>query len=448
LKFLLRERDERSAAGLEQLLRVSQYTGVTPRRALREDGNPDTRARSLVGYKLVAVGDLAVNIMLAWNGSLGISRFDGIVSPAYCVYQFDSDVEPWYFHYLLRSPAFLSVVKGVSTGVVDSRLRLYTDDLYALPVLVPTRSEQSAIVRFLDHVDLRIRQYMAAQESLIKLLGEYREATITRGVTCGLNPDAPMKDSGVEWIADVPEHWEIRRLKDCLRAPLAYGVLKPDKYSGPDAVPILRIQDVVDGAVERTRLERISPQQDAEYSRTRVRPGDVVVSVVGTIGRAAVVPDDIGRANLSRALCRVQLNDRMSPAYFDLVSQSHAFLVQADSTPQGTAQRVLNLGDLRLFLVCVPPRPEQDTIAAALSQRTRAISLAMRSARMTIERMREYRSRLIADVVTGKVDVREAVAVLPEATGEREALDDIDARSDVEEADAGESDELGEEGAA
>src|SRR5256885_14037768 len=108
LKYVLRERDTRSLDGAEQLLRVSQYTGVTERR--REDGGdePDTRAATLVGYKRVEPNDLVVNIMLAWNGSMGVSRYSGIASPAYCVYHFRTDVNPWYFHTLLRSPAYKS----------------------------------------------------------------------------------------------------------------------------------------------------------------------------------------------------------------------------------------------------------------------------------------------------------------------------------------------------
>ena len=136
-KNLLRERDQRSTYGNEQLLRVSQYTGVTERRRERDLDQPDTRAESLVGYKIVEPNDLVVNIMLAWNGSLGVSRFSGIASPAYCVYQFNQDSQPWYFHHLLRSPQYRSRLKAVSRGVVESRLRLYSGDLFQLAALVP-----------------------------------------------------------------------------------------------------------------------------------------------------------------------------------------------------------------------------------------------------------------------------------------------------------------------
>lgn len=140
-KNLVRERDEKSPGGSEQLLRVSQYTGVTERKRVDGGDEPDTRAGSLVGYKLVEPEELVVNIMLAWNGSMGVSRFAGIASPAYSVYRFSSSAHPWYFHYLLRSPVYKARIKAVSTGVVDSRLRLYSDDLFRIEALLPPTSE-------------------------------------------------------------------------------------------------------------------------------------------------------------------------------------------------------------------------------------------------------------------------------------------------------------------
>src|ERR1035437_8948633 len=104
MKLLLREVDSRSPTGKEQLLRVSQYTGVTQRKSINGSDEPDSRAASLIGYKRVGISDLVINIMLAWNGSLGASRYEGIASPAYCVYRFNKDALPWYFHELLRLP--------------------------------------------------------------------------------------------------------------------------------------------------------------------------------------------------------------------------------------------------------------------------------------------------------------------------------------------------------
>jgi type I restriction enzyme S subunit len=226
-KLLLREVDSRSTKGSEQLLRVSQYTVVTQRRSLDGSDAPDTRAASLVGYKRVSVNDLVINIMLAWNGSMGTSRFDGIVSPAYCVYRFNKGAEPWYYHELYRLPLYKGRIKTASTGVVESRLRLYSDDLGRIEALLPPLDEQAAIVRFLGYANRKIDGFIRAKMKLIALLGEQKQAIIHRAVTRGLNPDAPLKSSGIPWLGDIPKHWAISRVKNefkCLnpqRIPLS-----------------------------------------------------------------------------------------------------------------------------------------------------------------------------------------------------------------------------------
>jgi type I restriction enzyme S subunit len=145
MKLLLREVDSRSTSGKEQLLRVSQFTGVTERKASGGSDAPNTRASTLIGYKRVAVDDLVINIMLAWNGSMGASRYEGIASPAYCVYRFKSGARPWYYHELLRVPSYKGRIKTMSTGVVESRLRLYSDDLGRVEAIHPPPEEQDAI---------------------------------------------------------------------------------------------------------------------------------------------------------------------------------------------------------------------------------------------------------------------------------------------------------------
>ena len=200
-KYLLREINERSLDGQEQLLSVSQYTGVTPRRLRAGSDEADTRAATLAGYKLVKSEDLVVNIMLAWNGSLGIACSVGIVSPAYCVYRFNERAVPWYYHHLFRLPLYKGRIKVASTGVVESRLRLYSDDLFCIEALVPPKEEQDSIVRYLAHIDLLVNRYIRAKQRLIKLLNERKQAIIHQAVTRGLDPTVRMKPSGIEWLA-------------------------------------------------------------------------------------------------------------------------------------------------------------------------------------------------------------------------------------------------------
>src|SRR5450830_1049748 len=229
-KRFLREVNQRSEDGTEELLTVSQYTGVTRRRE-RSLGEGDllTHATSLVGHKRVSPGDLVVNIMLAWNGSLGVSSLAGIVSPAYCVYRAGPQSEPRFLHYLYRTPLFTGAFKTVSTGVVDRRLRLYPDVFFDMSSLLPPLPEQTAIVRYLDHAYRKVRHAIHARQQLIKLLTEQKQAIIQRAVTRGLNPNVRLKPSGVPWLGDVPEHWEVRSFTRCVVETADYRGATPIK---------------------------------------------------------------------------------------------------------------------------------------------------------------------------------------------------------------------------
>lgn len=218
-KHVLRQSHERSREGAEQLLRVSQYTGVSPR-----DRSEEELKDSLVGYRKVGAGELVVNIMLAWNGSLGVSSVNGIVSPAYAIFEFRRG-EPRYFHHLLRTPSGKQRMKVSSRGVVDSRLRLYPEDLLRIELPEPSPSEQAAIVRYLDHIDSRIQRFITAKERLIELLEEEKQAISHRAVTRGLDPDVPLKASGVEWLGEVPEHWEVTKLSRVVQSTNAGEVI-------------------------------------------------------------------------------------------------------------------------------------------------------------------------------------------------------------------------------
>ena len=177
------------------------------------EGDFLSRAESLLDYKKCEINDLVMNIMLAWKRGLGVTKFDGIVSPAYSVFRFNRFANPDFMHYLLRTDTYIDHFKTRSTGVIDSRLRLYPENFGNVPVLLPPLKNQEQIVNFLDHETAKIDTLIEKQQQLIKLLKEKRQAVISHAVTKGLNPDAPMRDSGVEWLGEVPAHWVIKKLK-------------------------------------------------------------------------------------------------------------------------------------------------------------------------------------------------------------------------------------------
>ena len=387
LKYLLSECSTRSVDGSEQLLSVSQYTGVTERKRAEGKNEVDTRAESLVGYKCVEANDLVVNIMLAWNGSMGVSRFCGIVSPSYCVYRFKTDVQPWYFHFLLRSPTYKARIRAISTGIVESRLRMYTDDLYRLEVPLPPPAEQAAIVRYLDHTDGRILRYLRSRERLIELLKEYRQATIHETVTRGLDPDVPLKPSGVEWIGDVPAHWDVRRLKNICR--LAYGdsLSSENRINGP--VPVYG-----------------SNGQVGVHSTSNTDGQCLIVGRKGSFGKVHYSAKPVFAIDTTFFVDRRHTGANIRWLYY-LLGWLHLDAVSKDSAIPG-----LNREDAYQHIGCYPPLAEQTAIAAYLDKQTTAIDAAMARAQREINLLSEYRMRLIADVVTGQVDVREAMGDL------------------------------------
>jgi len=442
LKRVLRERDARSADGSEQLLRVSQFTGVTERKSPDRADGPDTRAESLVGYKHVEPGDLVVNIMLAWNGSMGVSPFLGIASPAYCVYRFGPAAEPWFFHYLLRSSLYRARIKTSSRGVVESRLRLYTDDLYRLRALFPPLPEQAAIVRYLDYMDRRIRRYIRAKQKLIKLLEEQKQVIIHEAVTGQIDvrtgkPYPAYRDSGVEWFGEVPEHWATRRLKQC--ASRFYSGGTPDSgtssfYCDPGSgIPWLLIGDITRQRRVRNAVRAITEKGRESRGLDVLPAGTLLYSMYASLGSVSILEID---ATVNQAIIGIRLRSSVLNTEFALyyleTLRPHVIRLASTST-----QANLNAEKVRSLPVLVPTLTEQVAIVRYLDDATANTDSAIAHARREIDLLREYRTRLIADVVIGKLDVREAAASLPDEAEEPELLAEEDVLTD--ESEAGES---------
>ena len=422
-KYLLREVNTRSADGLEQLLRVSQYTGVTKRLSRNGDDEPDTRAASLVGYKLVISNDMVVNIMLAWNGSLGVSRYEGIVSPAYCVYRFNDHAEPWYYHQLLRLPIYKGRVKVASTGVVESRLRLYSDDLFRIEALLPVKEEQLAIIRFVAVLDRKVDLLIRNKLKLIKLLNEQKQAIIHSAVTRGLDPNVQLKPSGVEWLGDVPEHWEVRRIKQVskiLRGKFSHRPRNdPDMYDGP--YPFIQTGDVARATKYITEYSQTLNEKGLSVSKMFPK-GTLLMTIAANIGDVAVLtfkacfPDSVVGFVPNKLL-------RQDYLYHVFRSMKNELLKEAPVNTQGN----LNVERIGAMSIPIPRLEEQDSIVLAVEEATQGLNSTISQARREIDLLREYRIRLIADVVTGKLDVREAAATLPVEVEELETIDENDA---------------------
>ncbi len=428
MKYVVHEIDSRSTSGKEQLLRISQYTGVTKRH--RTDGleEPDTRAASLVGYKRVEPNDLVINIMLAWNGSMGVSRYEGITSPAYCVYRFGHDLHPWYFHNLLRSPAYKVRIRALSTGVVESRLRLYTDDLGRIEALVPPYDEQTTIVRFLDWADRRLKRTIRAKRELVVLLEELKQAIIHQTVTGQIDvrtgqPYPAYKDSEVERLGVVPAHWDLQRLK--------HWVLMNQNTLSDTTDPDYTFNYVDIGSVEpgriTTQLEQMRFRDSPSRARRVVQSGDTIVSTVRTYLKAVWhAKEGISDLIASTGFAVLTPKPGTWPKFVNYLCRSESFTDQVTADSVGVVYPAIAETKLGAFKVVVPPFSEQTEIVRYLDQTSSKIDEAIARTKREIELLCEYSKRLISDVVTGKLDVREAATKLPQETNEPIAIENID----------------------
>ena len=304
---------------------------------------------------------------------------------------------------MARSEWILVLAKGIRERSTDFRFKDFASQWVPLPPL----PEQAAIVRFLDHADRRIRRYIRAKQKLIALLEEQKQALIHQAVTRGLDPNVRLKPSGVEWLGDVPEHWEVRRLKWVTRLQRGYDLPADRRVPGPFPV-------VSSGGFIGT------------HSESRCAGPGVVMGRYGSTEAVFYVEQEFWPHNTSLFVTHFQGNTQKW-CYYLLRSITKADHAGKSAIPW------LDRNDLFQIVVPVPPVNEQREVVRMIEVATHDLNDAISAARREIDLLREYRTRLIADVVTGKFDVREAAARLPDEVEELEPLDEADALIDGEE---------------
>jgi len=412
-KLVFSEYNERSESGDETLLSVSEYYGVKPRGDVIDDGDFLSRAESLVGYKKCETNDLVMNIMLAWKRGLGVTKYEGIVSPAYSVFRFNENADPKYMHYLLRTDIYTGHFKSRSTGVIDSRLRLYPESFGNVPIIIPPVEQQSQIANFLDHETAKIDTLIEQQQQLIKLLKEKRQAVISHAVTKGLNPSAPMRDSGIEWLGEVPEHWDVCKLKHIISVlESGVSVNAADVPAQGNEFGVLKTSCVY------TRFFRVYENKTVvleEYNRVKcpIRKGAIIISRMNTpelVGASAVVEDDNPNIFLPDRLWQTVFEDesRQSSRFISYFMMIQGFRNQISLAAEGASSSMQNIAkeDYLSINIALPTVKEQDEIVAVLARKLGALNKLEKQSNRAIGLMQERRTALISAAVTGKIDVR------------------------------------------
>ena len=420
LRHILRRVTERSRPDLP-LLSVVREKGVIRRDTTNAEENRNFIPDDLSNYKVVRVGQFAMNKMKAWQGSYGVSQFDGIVSPAYFVFHV-TGVEGLFFHSAIRSRAYIPSFTQASDGVRIGQWDLAEARMREIAFFVPPLAEQNAIVRFLDYTNRRIDHYIRAKKKLIALLNEQKQAIIHRAVTRGLDPNVRLKPSGIPWLGDIPEHWEVMRLKSLVTEAVAgpYGSSLTKAMYSQRGYRVYGQQQVIPDDFSVGDYY-ISADKFVEMTRYRVLPHDVLVSVMGTVGRVAVVPETAEPGIINPRLVRYRPDfNRVRPRYLQLAMQASPSQAQLAEGAKGTTMEGLNMQILGKLLILVPPLHEQDAICNFLDSEVVTFDIAITRTEREIALIREYWRRLVSDVVTGQLDVREAAAKLPEESREED----------------------------
>ena len=385
---------------------------VTLRKNRRTEGF--TESLQEIGYQGIRAGDLVIHAMDAFAGAVGVSDSDGKGTPVYSVCKPEPGANAYYYASAIREMARSQWIAALAKGIRERSTDFRYVALAAEPLPVPPLDEQTAIVRYLDHADRRVRRYISAKERMIELLTEQKQAIINQAVTRGLDPNVPLKPSGVEWLGDVPAHWEVRRLSastvDCVN-----GIWGSDA-NGVDDIRCVRVADF-DRRSLRVRKPVPTLRAIERNKRTGriLRSGDLLLEKSGggkqqPVG-VVILFDHPEDAVCSNFVARVRVRDGFDPLFLTFLhSALYSKKLNTRSIKQTTGIQNLDSDAYLNESVAFPPPSEQVVIAEFLEKARTDIDAGIDKVRCQIELMQEYRTRLIADVVTGKLDVRGAVA--------------------------------------
>ena len=411
LRHILRSESNRYRPDLP-LLSVVREKGVIVRDISNRDENHNIVPDDLTNYKVVEKFQFAMNKMKAWQGSYGVSDYLGIVSPAYYVFEMQG-VDASYFHRAIRSKAYVSYFARASDGVRIGQWDLSTSAMREIPFLVPPPSEQTAIFRFLDHADRHIRRYIRAKEKLIALLEEQKQAIIHQAITRGIDFGTTLKCTGNAWFPEVPEHWVVLPMRRVITSSIDGPHHSPDYQD--HGVPFLSARNI---KTDRWSLEDVKfiSQIDYETLCQRVKPAfeDVLYTKGGTTGVARAVDLDYPFQVWVHVAVLKLRKARVLPRYLATALNTPRCYEQSQLFTRGATNQDLGLGRMKEIVLPVPPLSEQADIVEHVGAFEQRIGRKIQAASREIDLVREYRTRLIADVVTGKLDVREAAAALPE----------------------------------
>lgn len=401
---LFRERREKNRPELE-MYSVTQSKGVVAQSSLENRVTAPSEDRS--GYNRICPDDFVYNKMRMWQGAVGVAPAEGIVSTAYVVMTPRRGVNSRYYEYLYRSPEFIAESGRFSYGLCDDMNSLRAEHFKTMLSPAPPPEVQDRIVGYLDSETARIDTLIDRKQRFIDLLLEKRTALITHAVTKGLDPDVEIKDSGIEWIGQVPSHWTTGRLKD-LAPYVTSGSRGWAQYYADEGPLFLRITNLPrGGAVDLLThdLRHVDVPPGAEGARTQVRQGDVLISITAEMGAVAAVPSGLDEAYVSQHVALVRPISSVDSRWLAFVMASQVGCQHYENRLYGGTKIQLSLDDVRETPIPIPPAAEAVMIREYLDGELRKMSALAEASRRSIDLLREYRTALISAAVTGQFDI-------------------------------------------
>jgi len=391
-------------------------------------GDAPSRARRVVLHGDIIVSTVRTYLRAVYHFDTDVA--DLVVSTGFAVLTPPHGACSAFFGYVAQSAAFIDQVVTNSNGIAYPAIP--EGRLGIIPITFPPDpEEQAAIALYLRAFDTKVRRFIRNRRRLIEVLNEEKQAIINRAVTRGLDPTVRLKPSAIDWFGEIPEHWNPMRLRH-ISPRIGVGlVINPSTYfidnATTDGVPMLLGNNVVPGGFKLENVRRISIESNAKLEASRLNAGDVVVVRVGAPGVAAVVPQDLDQCNCASVVIVRQHRSFLSEWLAHSLNSS-SIRAQVDAVKYGAAQKQFNVSHAVDFWFPVPPLEEQARIVEYLRRALAVPVSAIDNAQREIALIREYRTRLIADVVTGKLDVRHLAPAKPLPADEEsgETIEDLE----------------------
>lgn len=351
-------------------------------------------SQDLSGYQNVHIGDFVLNNQQAWRGSVGVSKYDGIISPAYFVYQLSSKCAPDYMNFLLRDSSMFQQYETASRGVGTIQRNIYAPWLLNCFAILPPLEEQHRIAAYLDAKCAEIDALTADIQSQIDTLEQYKRSVITETVTKGLNPDAEMKDSGIQWIGMMPSHW------NCIRGKYILRYLQKPVREDDGVITCFRDGEVT---LRSNRREDGFTMSDKEIGYQGIDVGDLVVHGMDGFAGSIGISDSRGKASPVLNVLDTEQNKRYIMYYLRSMAYSDVFVALATGIRVRSCD--LRWNKLSELYYPVPPIEEQAGMVAHIDSVIETTNAVIADKKSQLETLDAYKKSLIFEYVTGKKEV-------------------------------------------